>query len=157
MSALICYRDPHRMRWLSSAKEAGFSYVEVLAAMILMGVCLVPLLDGLHSMTMGPAILAEKVVNRLALQAKMDAVLVQPFADLTAAATQAGSLTVPTTYSDLFTSTDNRQFTRNVYMSHYDGNNLDGDNDPFTDTDPTLLYIQVAITGQQPLESLVGR
>ena len=32
-----------------------------------------------------------------------------------------------------------------MYVTGYDGDNLDGDNDPFTGADPGLLWIRVEI------------
>ena len=138
--------------------ERGFSYVEVLAAIILIGTCLVPMLNGLYSMSTGPAILEERLVNRLALQAKMDEVLKDSFQTLNTTAITAGSILTPTTYSDIITSSDNRQIIRKVYMAFYDADNLDNDNDPTTGADPTLLYIKVAIDEEVDyLTSLVSQ
>jgi len=128
---------------------AGFSYVEVLLGITLIAVCLTPALDALRVAVGGAAIHESTLVDRYALQAKMEEVLAEPFAALMVAATEAGSPTSPTSYSDTapFTTTDGRQITRQVYIWPYDGDNTDSDNDPFTGTDPGLLYVKVQING----------
>jgi len=129
--------------------SAGFSYIEVLLAIALIAVCLAPALDALRVAVSGAAIHEASLVDRYALQAKMEEVLAEPFAALTDAATAAGSPTAPTSYSDTapLTTTDGRQITREVYIWPYDGDNTDSDNDPFTGTDPGLLYVKVQING----------
>ena len=129
--------------------SGGFSYVEVLVAIGLIAICLAPALDALRTAASGAAVQETSLVDQYALQAKMEEVLAEPFAALTAAAAAAGSPIVPTSYSDTapFTTTDGRQISREVYIWPYDGDNMDGDNDPFTGTDPGLLYVKVQING----------
>jgi len=130
--------------------SAGFSYVEVLLGIILIAVCLTPALDALRVGVSGAAIHESTLVDRYALQAKMEEVLAEPFVALTTAATEAGSPTSPTSYSDAtpFATTDGRQITRQVFIWPYDGDNTDSDNNPFTGTDPGLLYVKVQINGE---------
>ena len=74
------------------------------------------------------------------------------------AASAAGNATTPTSYSDTVTYPDGRQITLQVYLSLYDGDNADTDNDVFSGTDPDLLWLRVAIDGTPyALESLVTR
>jgi len=129
--------------------EHGISYVEVLVAMVLIGVCLAPGIEALHNAFLGVQVGQEAEVDLLAVQAKLEEVLVQPFADLDAAAVAAGSATTPTSYSDAapYTTTDGRPIVRQVYIWPYDGDNADGDSDPFTGTDAGILWVKVAIDG----------
>ena len=64
----------------------------------------------------------------------------EPFAMVAAVA--AGP-TTPSVYSDPSGSTDRRL----VFASFYDADNADSDNDPFTGTEPDLLWIRVEMAG----------
>jgi type II secretory pathway pseudopilin PulG len=125
----------------------GFSYAEVLIAIAVIGVCLVPAMDALRSGVSGTDIYESTLIDHYALQTKMEEVLTKSFSDLAAASSEAGSLTMPTSYSDAvpFTTTDGRQITRQVYIWPYDGDNADSDNDPFSGTDVGILYVKVQI------------
>jgi type II secretory pathway pseudopilin PulG len=129
--------------------SVGFSYVEVLLAIVLIAVCLTPAMDALLVAVTGASVHETSLVDQYALQAKMEEVLAEPFAALTAAAIDAGAPTSPTSYSDTtpFVTTDGRQIIRLVYIWPYDGDNADSDDNPFTDTDPGLLYVKVQING----------
>ena len=69
--------------------------------------------------------------------------MVEPFSDLSDAAIVAGSPTTPTTYSDAAGPADRIL----VYLSPWDGDNADADDDPFTGTEADLLWIRVEIDG----------
>ncbi len=128
----------------------GFSYVEILVAMVLIAVCLVPALDALQPALFGMREQEVYTIDRLALSSKMEEVLSEPFASLDAAAVSSGSYSVPTGYSQGETTTDGRSITLQVYLAQHDG---DGDGTP----DPDLLKVKVEIDGtSQRLETLVG-
>ena len=57
----------------------------------------------------------------------------------------AASPTVPSSYSDTMTLADGRVLTRQVYLSRYDGDNADGNNNVFDGTDEGLLWVRVEI------------
>jgi len=118
-------------------------------AIVLIGVCLGPGIEALHDALLGVQVEQEAEIDLLAVQAKLEEVLVQPFADLDAAAAAAGNVTTPTSYSDAspFTTTDGRLIVRQVYIWPYDGDDADGDNDPFTGTDAGILWVKVTIDG----------
>ena len=121
--------------------EHGFSYVEVLVATALLAVGLVPALEALQQGVAGGEIHATLTSDHYHLTAKMEEALAQPFAALEAAATAAGGPTVPTTYSDAAGEADRRL----VYLAGYDGDDADGDGDPFTGADEGLLWVKVEI------------
>lgn len=131
------------------ASCSGFSYIEVLIAIVIVATSLVPLMEAMQSAVFGASVYETSVIDVLALEAKAEEVLKKPFTDLENAATAAGSPTTPTSYSDSspITTTDGRQITRNVYLWPYDADNADGDDDPFTGTDDGLLYEKVEIDG----------
>jgi hypothetical protein len=86
--------------------------------------------------------------------AKLEGVLAQPFSSLESVATEAGSASVPTRYSDLDGSVNRRL----VYLSLYDGDNADSDDDPFTGVDAGLMWIRTEIEGTlMSVESLVSQ
>ena len=127
--------------------RAGFAYIEVLLATLLIVVTLLPALEALHPAVAGAGFHGSRVEDHYRLAARMEELLAEPFIDLDDAATAAGSETTPTTYSDTVTHTDGRQITRNVYLSRYDADNADTDNNPFTGTEDDLLWIRVEIAG----------
>ncbi|MGD2062841.1 MAG: hypothetical protein PVF51_04585 [Nitrospirota bacterium] len=110
-------------------------------ATVLLAISLAPALETLRGGVVGSEIRAELTAAHYHLTAKMEEVLAQPFASLEAAATAAGSATTPTTYSDTAGDDDRRL----VYVAGYDGDNADGDNNPFTGADDGLLWVRVEI------------
>ncbi|MEZ5542664.1 MAG: hypothetical protein R3F42_11540 [Pseudomonadota bacterium] len=139
------------------ACQAGLSYVEVLVATVLIMVALAPALEALAPGVAGAGIHAGRVEEHYALAGRLEALLAEPFADLDAAAQAAGSATVPSSYSDSVLLPSGRRITRNVYLSRYDGDNADGDDDPFTGTEDDLLWVRVAgATSGVTLETLLS-
>ncbi len=125
----------------------GFSYVEVLVTIVLIAVCLVPIMEAMPTALLGVRIEEQLAADHAALRSKLEEVLAQPFTDLDAAATTAGSPTSPTSYSDAapHTTADGRQITRLVYLWPHDGDNADGDGDPLTGIDAGILWVKVTI------------
>jgi hypothetical protein len=123
--------------------QSGFSHVESLIAIVLLVLCLAPAVQSLTTGTVAAGAAASAAADELYLRGKLEEVLAQTFVSLDAAATAAGSPTIPTSYSDASDATRRRL----VYLSRYDGNNSDGDNNPFTGTDARLLWVSVEIAG----------
>ena len=139
------------------ARMTGFSYVEVLIAVVLIVIALVPALDALIPGVAGSGIHETIAEDHYQLTGRLEQILVEPYGQLNSAAVAAGSPTTPTTYSDVFTYANGRQITRNVFLSRYDADNADADDDPFTGTDDGLLWVRVAIAGTGiAIESLVS-
>ncbi len=124
---------------------AGFTFLEVIIAMAVLAVCLVPALEALRGGLGLLGIQEGMSMDDYALLAKSEAVLAESFTALDNAAAAAGGPTTPTSYSDLFTTADGRQLTRNVYLWPMDGDNADLDADLFTGTDAGILYVKVAL------------
>lgn len=138
-------------------KMAGFIYVEILIATVLIAVALVPAMEALTPAINGSGIHQNRLADHYNLVGKLEDVLAQPFNDLESAAATAGSQTVTTSYSDTVTYPDGRQITRNVYLSLYDSDNADSDNNPFTGTDAGLMWARVEIAGTgNALETLTS-
>lgn len=135
-------------------RQAGLSYVEVLVATVLVAVSIAPALTALNTGLSASATHESHVADHYHLTAKIEEVLAQPFGDLDAAASAAGDPSVPTSYSDP-AGADRRRL---VFLSRYDGDNADGDDDPFTGADEGLLWLRVEIEETaHAFETLTGR
>ena len=134
--------------------QSGITYVEVLIAAALISVSLVPMMDAVRTASISAGIHEAAAVQNLHLIATLEDVLAEPFASLAAAATAAGSESTLTSYSDLAGSSNRRL----VFLSSYDGDNADTDNNPFTGTDQGLMWVRVEIEGTaQAIETLISQ
>ncbi len=120
--------------------QSGFSYVEVLVVVIIIAATVVPATDALRGAMNTAAADTAATVNHYRLVGKLEEVLSRPFAVLSP---QAAGPSTATAYSDGL-GVNNRRL---VFISAYDGDNADADNDPFTGTDTGLLWIRVEIEG----------
>ena len=137
------------------SRQSGFLYVEVLVATLLIAISLAPAIDALQPGIQGSVIHTSLTIDHYELAAKMETLLSEPFSQLLSVADATGNPAAATTYSDSIISTDGRTLDRIVYLSRYDGDNADTDNNGFTGTDDYLLWIKVEIKGTgQILESL---
>ena len=125
--------------------NAGFSYLEVLIATALIAISLVPALDALSTGGRGHALLAAHAEDHYYLAAKLEEVLAEPFSRLDQEAIVTGSPVIATSYSDSVTLVDGRVLTRQVYLSRYDGDNVDGNSDVFDGVDEGLIWVRVEI------------
>jgi hypothetical protein len=133
---------------------AGLTYVELLIATVLMVVALVPAIDALQPAVQGSGIHQSETVLHYHLTAGLEDVLTKPFAELDSEAQTLGD---PTSVSALFSDTGGSANRRLVFLSRYDADNADGDNDPFTGTDEGLIWLRVEIEGtSHALETLVS-
>ena len=134
--------------------EAGLTLVEVLVSIVLLAVLLVPAISALQTAIVGAEVHGDAATSHYRLTSRLEELLVEPFASLSDAATAAGSPTTASTYSET-AGTPGRML---VYLSHYDGDNADGDNDSFTGTEADLLWLRVEIEGStNALETLRAR
>ncbi len=122
------------------ARQSGLTLVEVLITMVLLTVLLVPAMRALQTSVTGTQVHADLATDQFRLTSRMEELLAESFGDLEAAAIAAGAPTVETSFSD--TAGPSGRLV--VYLSLYDGDNADADDDPFTGTDPGLLWIRVA-------------
>ena len=120
-------------------RQAGLTLVEVLIAMALLAVLLVPAIGALQTGVVGADVHRDLAENEFRLTSRLEELLAEPYADLEAAALAAGSPTVATSYSES-SGTPGRLV---VYLAACDGDNADGDNDLFTGTDGGILWIRV--------------
>jgi hypothetical protein len=143
-------KKPRRYR----DRQSGISYIEVLIAAALIAVSLVPMMDAVRTATVSAGVHEGAAVQNLHLIATLEDVLAEPFSSLEAAATAAGNESTLTSYSDLAGSGNRRL----VFLSLYDGDNADTDNDPFTGTDQGLMWVRVEIEDTaQTIETLISQ
>ncbi len=135
-------------------QQAGFSYMEVLIATLLIVIVLVPALDAMQSGIQGSGIHTELAQNQYRMISKMEQTLALPFSELLVQADLVADPTVliPSPYSD----TAGTASRRLVFLARYDGDNADGDTDPFTGTDAGLLWLRVTIENKpRSLETVI--
>lgn len=136
---------------------SGIVYIEILIAALLAVVVLVPALNAMKPGIDGAAIHQNRLADHYQLAGKLEDVLARSFFDIDTVATAAGGRTNPSSYSDIVSYPDGRQLTRNVFLSRYDTDNADGDDDPFTGIDAGLLWVRVELAGTSDgLETLVS-
>ena len=147
-------------------RQSGLTYVEVLIAMAIIAVALVPALQALQTVMLGTAIYQSSTSQHYAVTARMEEVLAEQHGALVAAAAIAGSPSTPSSYSDPVATPGRRL----VYLGLYDADNLDGDNNVYTVLDPNLdgdndpytncdglVWVRVEIEGSvSAFESLVA-
>jgi len=139
---------------LTFARQIGATYVEVLIATVLVAVSLIPMMNAVSGATKSSDVHQETAVRHLHLVAKLEDVLAEPFSVLEDAAIAAGGRTIVSSYSDAGGSTNRRL----VFLSLYDGDNADADDDPFTGVDPGLMWIRTEIENSPlAVESLKSR
>lgn len=133
--------------------ESGLSYIEVLIAVVLIALALVPMMEALGPGLQGSQIHRDRAEVHFALSGKLEQVLAESFDDLDAAATAAGDFTVATTYSDLAADVPHA-----VFIWRWDVDNADADDDPFTGGEDDILWIRVAtVDDLTELQTLVSR
>ena len=131
--------------------QRGFTLMEVLVALTLLAILLVPAIRALHTGLLGAEVHADYSSNHYRLISRLETVLSERYVDLEVAS--AGP-TVPSSYSDP-SGTPARVL---VFISAYDIDNADADNDPFSGTDDDVLWVRAAIEDTvQDLATLVTR
>lgn len=126
---------------MTPRNQHGLTFVEVLVAMALLAVMLVPAINALTGSSHGADVHRDVAGNHFRLTSRLEELLAEPFASLEAAAVAAGSPQAATSYSES-AGLPGRLV---VYLSACDGDNADGDDDLFTGTDDGILWIRVAV------------
>jgi type II secretory pathway pseudopilin PulG len=125
----------------SKRTQHGLTYLEVLIAVVILVIAMPAALATLSHAVNQSRLYVGSVESAAKLKSTMEMMLNVAFSDLDAEALSVGSPTVATSYSES-AGTPNRAL---VYLSRYDGDNADVDDDPFTGVDADLLWIKVAI------------
>jgi hypothetical protein len=133
------------------AKHIGLSYMEVMVAVFLLMLIIIPLMRSLEW-----GINTQKVVHKQQdlvwhAQTKLSDVMAEKMTSLIDAASAAGAYTAASSYSDAV-ATENRRL---VYVWYYDINNADADNNPFTIFDANTDSDSNPFTGSDVVMDLV--
>lgn len=122
--------------------QAGFSYIEVLVAMVLIAIALVPATEALQVAMLGSGQHETTAVQHYRAYGRMEELMTEGFTTLYDESIALGSPTTPSSYSDA-PGTPNRRL---VFLSPYDVDNADGNDEPFmTGTDPGIVWLRVEI------------
>jgi type II secretory pathway pseudopilin PulG len=124
----------------------GFSYVEVLVAIVLIAVALPPGLRALRVGLDSAAVQERATTQAWRAAGVMETLLAEPFSALRSAAAAARTPSTPTDYSDPAGTTDRVL----VYLSYYDADDEDHDGNPFTIADPDADGDRDPYTGSTP-------
>jgi len=134
--------------------QAGLTYLETLVATLILLIGLVPALDALRSAVMGTGSNEAYVAAQYRLGGRLEGVLSEPFASLDAAALAAGNYQTPSSYSEP-PGTPGRVL---IYLARYDGDDADGNGDPFNGGDEGLLWVQAEVENTPyTLETLISQ
>ena len=134
-------------------QQVGLSYAEALVAVAVMAAALVPALDSLQTVFAGVVVHEQLRGRQQQIANRMEMLVAEPFSSLDQAARAVGSETVASSYSDPVGP--DRVL---VYLSRYDGDSVDGDDDPFSGTDEGLIWLRVVVEGTpHELMTLVAR
>lgn len=140
------------MTFAVSEQQYGFSYLEVLVAMSILAVAIVPAMQSLQTGIQAAGIHESLDRQHYALLARMEVVLADSYKSLLNAAQTAGNAGTPSSYSDPVAQTDRVI----VYVALYDADNdpfviadpdNDGDANPYTGDTSNLLWIKVEVEG----------
>jgi prepilin-type N-terminal cleavage/methylation domain-containing protein len=134
--------------------QSGLTLVEVLVAIALLAIVIVPAVRALQTSIVGANVHSDVTGVHYQLTSRMEQLLAEPFANLDAAVVAAGNPTTPSSYSEA-PGTPGRLL---VYLGFYDGDNADGDGVPSTGTDPDLIWIRVESEGSpHGIETITAR
>jgi Tfp pilus assembly protein PilV len=125
-----------------SPRHAGFSYVGVLLAAVLLAVCALPAADAVRNALAAPQAGANRLRSLLCLKSQMETVIAQPYQNLLGAAAGAN---VASAYS---LAADAGCPARNVYISKVSVDAEGITSYPAFDTG--LLQVAVSLPGADP-------
>ncbi len=152
--ACVAGHPNRRIESPSERRTAGFSYVEVVVATLILAIALVPALEALRTGLTAGENTTTRIEDHYHVLGLYEEVQAEAFAKLEAAAVSAGNHTTASSYGDA-AGTPRRRL---VYLASYDGDDADGDGDPWTGTDDGLLWLRVELEASDlVLESLVIR
>ncbi len=138
----------------SRCRQSGLTLVEVLIAVSLIAVVIVPAALALRTSVVGSAVNSDVTNVQYRLTSGLERVLAEPFAALETAALSAGGPENPTGFSES-PGIPGRLL---VYVAFYDGDDADGDGDGFTGADADVLWIRVESEGTvHGLETITAR
>ena len=138
----------------SRRRQTGLTLVEVLVAVPLITIVIVPALLALRTSVVGSAVNSDVTNVQYRLTSGLERVLAEPFDSLETAAVAAGG---PSNASELSEPAGDPGRLL-VFVAFYDGDDADGDGDGFTGADADVLWIRVESEGTvHALETITAR
>ena len=135
-------------------RQSGLTLVEVLVAVSLVAIVIVPALLALRTSVVGSTVNSDVTNVQYRLTSGLERVLAESFATLESAALAAGGPSNPSELSES-PGIPGRLL---VYVAFYDGDDADNDGDGFTGTDADVLWIRVESEGTvHALETITAR
>ncbi len=148
---------------LSTPLQRGFSYIEVLVAMFILAITIVPAMEGIQSGIQGAGIHQSLSRQHYALTKRMEEVQADSYINMLAAAQTASNANTPSSYSDPSGQKDRIL----VFLALYDADtnpftlvdaNNDSDGDIYTGDSSNLLWLRVELENSAlNLETLISR
>ena len=144
-------------------QQHGFSYVEVLVAMFILAIAIVPAMEAIQSGLQGAGIHESLTRHHYALIKRMEEVQADSYINLLSSAQTAGNATIPSSYSDPSGQAERVVVFLALYDADADPFTLvdpdnDGDADVYTGDTSNLLWLNVALENSaQSMETLVSR
>ena len=144
-------------------KQYGFSYIEVLVAMFILAIAIVPAMEAIQSGLQGAGIHESLTRQHYALIKRMEEVQADSYINLLSSAQTAGNATIPSSYSDPAGQTERVLVFLALYDADADPFTLvdpdnDGDADVYTGDSSDLLWLRVALENSaQSMETLISR
>ncbi|MBT8132587.1 MAG: prepilin-type N-terminal cleavage/methylation domain-containing protein [Gammaproteobacteria bacterium] len=126
-------------------QQAGFSFIEMLIATVIVMAALGPAIGALQSARLAAETHSLETDLHYRVLARSEDVLAESFESLLQAAATAGGKSIPSSYSDPAATADRIV----VYLSIYDISNNDNDGELFTMIDPDLDGDNNLFTGKQ--------
>lgn len=137
------------------ARQNGLSYVEILVAIVLISIALVPAMEALVPAISGSVIYRSETERHYHLAAKLEEVLALPYAQLDE---EALAVVNETTASTLFSDADPSDSRRLVFLSRYQPADSVTPVAVFTTDDIGMLWVRVQLEGSEfYLESLASQ
>ncbi|MDO7597659.1 MAG: type II secretion system GspH family protein [Pseudomonadota bacterium] len=128
----------------------GFSYIEVLIAIFILAVAIVPAMEALQTSIQGAGVQESLIVQHYTVNARMETMLAESYSSLLAGAKVATDASTPTSFSDSAGGAERVV----VLLALYDADafpftisdpNNDADNDIYTGDTSDLLWLRVEI------------
>jgi len=131
-------------------QQQGFTYIEVIIAMFILAVAIVPAMEALQTGIQGASIHQSLTQQHYAVTKRMETMMAEPFGALLSAAQVASNATTPTSFSDTAGPADRVVVFAALYDADADPFTLvdadnDGDGDIYTGDTANLLWLHVEI------------
>ncbi|MFK8067957.1 MAG: hypothetical protein AB8D52_06910 [Gammaproteobacteria bacterium] len=135
---------------IKKQQQSGFSYFEIMITVAVVVISILPIMDSLQVSVKASEVQREYVSSHYHLMAKMEEVLAESYTSLEAAiiSSESGG---PPIFSDPSGSSDRRI----VYLSKYDIDNADSDNDPSTGKDEVIWVKTIIANSNHEFVTLV--